>query len=236
MENNKIQILLISPLHDLPTINSYRMQMQLFGLLSKNNQIVIHKCFGIESDYIYVKSVIMNNKIDLVVYMGHGFGDTWLNGILGFILRKEMSSLFKDCIVYSMACHTANKFGYDVVKKGARAYIGNTEVVWTALNTKKHNFAVDFSRIWQDEVLNLLRGSTVKEVVEFTRARWYSLADSYRAMAQENRECYMYIDQAYYNGKYHVYIGDGDAHLNKTIDGLDDLNLDAINSTWGLFL
>jgi hypothetical protein len=108
---------------------------------------------------------------------------------------------------------SAAEFGQKVVVNGAKAYIGNTEILWAAPRPYGHHFAT----VIQNEIINLLRGYDVESVVLAAQNEW-ELVSQYFQIQSDLPNHIDYAEKAHLNSKYHVFCGDGSAKFSQVIN------------------
>ena len=140
-------MLVIAPLHDIPTIASTKMAFQIFELLDDCPEIKLKYLNGIFATKPSIYNELHTHHYDFIVYFGHGRESEWVDGILMDAFTKEDPFAFKGSIVYTMACYSAKEFGEELVRHGTIAYIGNTETVFAGVPTFEERYDVDFTRI-----------------------------------------------------------------------------------------
>jgi len=216
--------MIISPLYDIPTIVSSKMASQLARVLDSHASIQVARLNPFLVSPRTIEKALIKHHYPLIIYYGHGKKDVWFHGLWKALADKDDSQLFRGSIVSTMACYSAEIFGEQLVRAGARAYIGNVNEVFGAYNLLEYPYATDFIRIWQNEAIDLLRGWTVEKCVSETRTNLYRLARQYRTNPNlKNGE--RYAQKCEFNAVNHIYRGDGHARLPTVIKGQDELDL-----------
>ena len=120
------KILIISPVHDIATILSYTAAKRLKKWI-KEQRIsinVVHLAGPLATRL----SLWLNRDADAIFYFGHGLkdrvGDLFIRLIP--ILDTKNIHWFKDKIVYTMACFSFNELGQTAIRKGVKAYFGQS--------------------------------------------------------------------------------------------------------------
>lgn len=230
--NNKItsepilRMLIISPLHDLPTVISHHMADQLKDILDDNPRIDIDHINFLRTHPSNITRTLSHKHYNLIVYYGHGIKESWRSGFFNKLVRKDALKYFKNTIVITMSCFSAATFGRQLIKHGCRAFIGNTEEVYGAYNSLENSYSTDFIRIWQMEVIDLLRGFSVRETVSRCRQRWYNLSKYYSGHP-ELLNWKFHHKIAFLNARYHIYRGNGSATLPRVLYAEKDLDNEA---------
>lgn len=229
-----LKMLVIAPLHDLPTYQSSRMAWEIFDLLNEVPGLYLRVLAGIFTNVLSIKSALQAEQWDFIVYFGHGLNESWIDAWFGTSIFVDLAPYMHNAIVYSMACYSGSDFGDRIIQAGAQAYIGNIEVVWGAYNASEHKYAIDFARPHQNEVLNLLRGVSVEDTVNFAKIEWNNLARWYKKNPENLKMASFYVDKAFYNGEHHVWKGNRLASLPPVITKASDLDLKALerNQRW----
>ncbi len=210
IQTSKLRIVFIIPRFDLVTINTDGLIKQVVHMLKDTPNIEMTLISGMFIPLSRVIDTIKEVKPELIIYAGHGLERTWVMGVDSFFSYPKLYEVFKGSLVYSLACHTAMDMADQMIVKGTRSFIGNTNVVYTAVNTTFGDFAIDFSRIWQNEILNLIMGVSVKDAVKFTQTEWLKLAAAYDKLGLTNDNYKFYAKKARFNAMYHIWKGDGD--------------------------
>lgn len=224
MKEKPLRVLIISPLYDIPTIVSSRMASQLARVLNSHPLIKVDRLNPIFVSPKTIEKSLKRTHYPLIVYYGHGKKDVWFHGFWRALADIGDSQLFRGSIVTTMACYSAEVFGNELVRAGAKAYIGNINEVFGAYNLLEYPYATDFIRIWQNEAVDLLRGWTVDRCVSETRTNLYRLARKYRNNPNlPNGE--RYAQKCEFNAVNHIYRGDGNAMLPAIIKSRDELDL-----------
>lgn len=119
------------------------------------------------------KDVASQGEPPLIIYMGHGFPDSWV----GFeplalrhprlrMVRKDVNDdLFKDCIVHTIACYSIRELGPSMVSKGAKAYFGSSVPMLVGDFERDRDYIKDFVDIFT--------------IIPKLLARGYSCGDAY---------------------------------------------------------
>lgn len=230
-----VRMLLISPLHDVPTIQSWKMVYQVADLVEEHPKIYVKRLGGVWANHYTLVRHLQRNRYDLVCYFGHGKKGGWVDPLFRGVFADDILDLLKGSVVYTMACLSATDYGRHAVEKGAIAYIGNTEEVWAGFNTSERNYADDFARPHQNEILNLLSGVSLRACVDDAVLHWRQLADLYESDPALVQGAY-YAEKARFNADHHVCLGDCNFTLPKAISDRNELDMGALGSFWGGFL
>jgi len=234
-ESPPISVLIIHPRHDIATYWSNAVAYQIYDMLNDNDLISIDRLGGLMVNSHSIRQRIGSKKYDLILYFGHGKPNSLYDGLFNIKLDRETIGKLGDTIFYAMACYTADEFGEMMVKNGLKSYIGNTQVVYGAYNTIYRDFATDFARIWQTEVMMLLSGVNVAQAVNKTRGNWYKLAEFYRENYGKDPVGTINARNSMINGRYHVYFGNGDAKLPTVLNRYEGWDQNALNKKFSLF-
>lgn len=146
-----MKILVIAPLHDYPTILSNRAVSQLLDFMNE---------LGIKYNllrFISVNRPTINllaslNHYDGIFYYGHGDTDRlgdWVMPLIGLIDKRNIK-LFKNSIIYTMACLSGIQLSKTAIKNGVRAYFGHNVRYFAFV--KKLGLKYDFLQDWIDLV------------------------------------------------------------------------------------
>jgi hypothetical protein len=117
-----------------------------------------------------VESYLDKQNPDIVVLNGHG-NDACITGHNEEVLIEagKNSDLLKDKIVYMRSCDSGKVLGPQVIKEGARSFIGYTELFrfWTdnasVKNPLQDEYARPFFETSNQVAISLVRGKTAKE-------------------------------------------------------------------------
>ena len=117
------------------------------------------------------ESFLTKRPIDLVLLCGHG-GSNKVLGNDEVILDKNNGAILKDKVVHALSCQSAKVLGRDVVKNGAKAYIGYKEDFIAFLDNSKRTsqpLSDDTAALFLDAAFTvpkvLLRGGPPNEAV-----------------------------------------------------------------------
>lgn len=212
-----VKVALLSPIHDIPTLYSNLISEQLRLLLSTQPLISLDVFNRPLMTIPEFQSKLLDGHYDLVMYLGHGNTIGWTDGYLGFLFNRRFYDALKGTIVLTMSCYSARGFGQHCVDHGAIGFIGNTHKVFGAFNTSEHNYGDDFSRPFKNELLNLLNGATISDVVEFAKSEMQSLIDLYRSHLNDWKYARHHVDLMLKNKNFHTFYGDGSARLPKVL-------------------
>ena len=117
-----------------------------------------------------VESYLKKQQPTIVIFNGHG-NDTCVTGQdeESLIESGKNSHLLKDKIVYMRSCDSGKILGPQVIKEGAKAFIGYKELFrfWTDNNfiqkPLKDTFAQPFFETSNQVALSLIKGKTAEE-------------------------------------------------------------------------
>jgi hypothetical protein len=203
-----MHILIISPLHDLATFHSSHIATQLRNLLRHAENVVIRHISAWQSNGTVIRWALEKAQWDLICYFGHGKADG-LRTNMGYVVQSTTGNLYKNAIFFTMACSAGKQFGDEIIDQGARAFIGNSEIVWGALPRGEFNYAAHFRNVWLNEILFLIQGETVANTVQYAKQKWEEVA-----IACPDPEIGV---KARTNGTYHLWWGDGSARVPSPI-------------------
>lgn len=139
-----------------------------------------------------VEKVLKTQKIDLVVFNGHGSVDA----ILGdkdkpIIVANENELLLKEKIVYSRTCNSVAVLGKKAVEVGCKASIGYRMQFIFVVNSfrectpEKDELATPFKEISNIIPISLLKGNKVSEAIEKARRKTKELIAKYSVTEAE---------------------------------------------------
>lgn len=212
----RMNMLIISTFHDFATYHSSHIAEQLKDLVDNIDGLYVRHIRGFLANSFVVTNALKHGRWDLIVYFGHGEHDQWSN-----LIDIHNAGLFKGAIVVAMSCSSMKELGVASIEHGAIAYIGNDQELWGALPEKIMNNAIYFARVWQEIVINLLRGHDVRSTVTISRGRWFQLYQFYTSTG--NHE---YAERALINYNGHGFVGDGGASLSPALLTNTDKQLD----------
>ena len=227
----QIRILIISPMFDSATKVSHRWIETLINFIKTTPNLNGTALTGFSASHGNALRYLENNAYDIVVYFGHGLNDKWLLGLRSIFSGDQYAKHLGGAIVYTMSCMSLYGFGKIAVDHGAEAYIGSSEPVYGATNYPERDYSEDFARIWFNEIINLLRGFTVRQCVEFAvtemneTARKYTLLDLKRGKEMAQR--------LYHNAKFHGFRGNEYAQIPAVVSK-DTVDWSYLNERWKL--
>ena len=209
-----MKVLLINPVNiaDIPTTISADAALRLQNfILQAGCQLTT--LFGLQAERILMWTAT-RRRFDFIIYFGHGAPAKWYGSNLLFpMLTKGEAHWVRGAICYTMSCSSGAELGPLMVKKGARAFIGNTAPMYAAFPEVEHNYLADFVAAWQVEPKALLQGTNVQQAYILGLQRWDSLIRIYRSNINTWNNADWYLEAAMQNRMFHILLGDKNARL-----------------------
>jgi hypothetical protein len=120
-----------------------------------------------------VESYLAKQNPEIVIFNGHG-DEVCVTGHDDEVLIEagKNSSLLRNKVVYMRSCDSGKILGPQIVKEGAKAFIGYTELFrfWTDNNSVKDplndEYAIPFFETSNQVALSLVKGKVAKEAHE----------------------------------------------------------------------
>jgi len=211
----------LTPITDDLTLLGYQFKKyELLPIFQQHQNLITINIYGKEATVLNFKNIALNNDISYVSILGHGNNDNFFvrksvpvkylnendleNELLEPLFQFDDKIKAKDKIFHLFACNTANRLGENLVKNGAKAFIGYNQLVG-ALYDKSYLdeiFLCDSEIDWA-----LAEGKTVAEAHEAAyeafvltgdkyndEGKFDSASDFYR---QGNALCSPYTDEKY---------------------------------------
>lgn len=154
---------------------------------------------------------------DTVIYTGHGEPD-------GFILASDRKFkdpvVFRDKVVIALACYTAGKFGADVVRNGARAYVGfddefmfvmPRECLKKSCDPMKMEEVKVFFMPWLNLIELLLDGWNVETAVNAVKELYETYAE--QLLRKHDKTALAVSGLLMHNARHLTLLGDGEARI-----------------------
>lgn len=101
------------------------------------------------------------DHFELVLFCGHGEERSLIGSDGRAIFDDDNVDYFIDSIVVSVACKSAAWLGLSATSRGAKGYLGFTDLVCLPLSSETHAYRSDFLRTFSVFVLALLEGYTL---------------------------------------------------------------------------
>jgi hypothetical protein len=156
-----------------------------------------------------------DQQYDCIAYCGHGNAkELTPNGQP--IFDDSNASYFAGAVVIAIACESAKWLGLTAVSKGAKAYIGFTDLVYIPESTDAHNYMGDFVRAFMTIPLSLLDGYTVNQAVQNFKEQCDRYAQKYDEKEYDEVYGAMYAFMVH-NGSVVSYEGKPSASLGDEI-------------------
>jgi hypothetical protein len=168
-----MNILVIAPLHDLPTSISSVAVNHLLKWIRKNKirHTVLRFAAANRISVSFANALnraLSNGKngkrYTAVFYYGHGendrLGDAFMD-VLPIISTKNIHK-FSGMVIYTMACLSGLELGPISIEKGVKAYFGQTVRYFASLNTmgREYNFMTDWYELINIIPKSLMMGNT----------------------------------------------------------------------------
>jgi hypothetical protein len=163
-----MKVLLISPLHDIPTILSNRAVRDLTDWMDKRGIDYTH-LWGFSAHRLPL-TLLRLNRYDATFYYGHGREDRlggWDIDILPIISKGNIHK-FKDQIIYTMACLSGKELAPYSIKKGVKAFFGHNVRYFAFIErvAKKYNYFKDWVKLINLIPKCLMLGDTARKAME----------------------------------------------------------------------
>ncbi len=166
----------------------------------------------------YQKDVIPRGETPLIFYLGHGFPDSWVGWeplalkrpSLRMVRKDVNDHLFKDCIVYTVACYSVRELGPSMVANGAKAYFGSTVPMLVGDFEKDRDYLPDFVCVFTTIPKLLAKGYTCGEAYEEYKKKCTEFIEEY-SRHPELENINFYLDAMIKNREYYYLLGDKNA-------------------------
>lgn len=210
---NKIKILLIAPLMDLPTITSNFGVLEILDYAGNIENLDIDHLWGLVANRAAYNIATKFKKYDGVFYWGHG-QKSRLHGthLAWSIINKKNIHRAGNIPFDTMACLSAFDLGKWAVANGTKAYIGTTELYYAAYPEKERNFLKDWIDYTSIRQKALLDGKTFGEAYQEFVDRTTYYIKLYKGFG-DYRNYDWYYETALHNLKHTILIGDPNIKL-----------------------
>jgi len=156
-----------------------------------------------------VESYLKKRTPDIAIFNGHGDQNS-VTGQDGqdLIVAGQNSSLLKDCVVYMRACSAGKILGLEIMKFGARSFIGYQESFRFYINDKVYfnkpledDYAQPFFEASNQVALSLVKGKTAKDANEDSKKVYRKIISS---LLTSNASNSFVIPDLFWNMRNHV--------------------------------
>lgn len=163
-----MKILIISPLHDYPTVLSNKAVRRLIKFV-KAHGIDYDFLTSITANRMYLNHKAKKNRYNAVFYYGHGVDDKlgdWFMEFMPLIDRRNIG-LFANSIIYTMSCLSGNVLAPLAIESGVKAYYGHNVRYFAFMENldSGNNFFNDWEKLVNFIPKRLILGDTTGEAM-----------------------------------------------------------------------
>ncbi len=160
------KILIISPIHDLPTSLSFTATRKLKNWISEQNlAIKVVDLSGINANRLMLWQ---HRDADAIFYYGHGLDDRLGDAFMYVvpILDKNNIHWFRNKIIYTMACFSYKELAPEAIKRGVKAYFGHEIQYFGFMPFLRGNYFNDWYDLVNEIPKQLLLGKTTFQALQ----------------------------------------------------------------------
>jgi len=173
-----MNVLVIAPLHDLPTSISNVAVSKLIDWMNRTNiKYTLLRAFAANRVSVNavnyfnrkVSELFEKERFNAVFYYGHGEEDRVGDFMMRLIPIISTNNIhkFAGMIMYTMACLTGKELARVAIENGVRAYFGQTVRYFASLNNlgTKYNFLNDWYDLVNTIPIALMKGKTAAQAL-----------------------------------------------------------------------
>lgn len=164
-------MIIIRTNHDIPTFYLYEVTKQIYRE-AETSGVKVAVLEGEDINEDALRKRIKAHKPQIISFNGHGSDSSMLDNSGKEFINENSADVFKNAIVYALACSCLNNLGKAAVKHGCKAFVGYKGNFWIARSNKSEctplrDFVarpiLDASNLVLKE---LIKGKPVDEAIE----------------------------------------------------------------------
>jgi len=217
MTKQVVDLLVIAPLHDIPTSTSFQAGKHLIEW-AKEEGFSVRSLTGASALRGFLWNELKKYNFRIISYFGHG-GEDRLFGFYppGDLVQLDNVVWLRNNIVNTMACLSAKELGPYAHNHGVTAYFGSDVLMYGAFKEPEHDYLADWIDCETTIPKVLLRGGTFGEALIGRKSKYSTYISIYERHMKEWDSADWYIQSFTSNRDRYYLLGDPEETLPEEI-------------------